>query len=304
MTADPPLSAPRWRIIAAFATVYLVWGTTYFAIGEIVHTIPPLLMTASRFLVAGTLLFTWRRFKAPAPPTWAHWRAAALISALLLLGGYGTTAWAQQRVPSGLTALLVSVTPLLMVMIDWLRPGGTRPHGAVFAGLALGGCGIVLLLGPARLEAARETSLGWALLCLCASLSWSTGSILSRQVKQAPDVFLAAGMQMLVGTVWLALAALIAGEPAHFSWAVVDAHAIVAWLYLTFAGSLAAFSAYLYLLKMSTPARASTYAYVNPAIAVFVGWALGHEVVNSRILFAASLLLGGVALITVWRDKK
>jgi drug/metabolite transporter (DMT)-like permease len=174
----------------------------------------------------------------------------------------------------------------------------------VIVGLALGVCGIVLLVGPARLEAAREANLVSALACLAASGFWATGSVLSRQAKQAPDVFLAASMQMLCGAAWLLPASALTGEFARldvaaFSWALIGG-----WGYLTFAGSLAAFSAYVYLLKVSTPARVSTYAYVNPAIAVFVGWFLGHEVVNGRILLAAALLLGGVALITVWRGRR
>lgn len=295
--------APRGRVIAAFAAVYLLWGTTYFVLGEVVHQVPPLFMTSMRFVVAGTVLYVWRRSQSAARPTREQWISSAWIGALLLLGGYGCTSWAQQRVPSGLTALLVAVSPLNMVLIDWLRPGGTRPHFTVFAGLTLGLAGVVLLIGPARLEAAKDADLVSTLACLVASLCWSTGSVLGRFAKQAPDVFLAASMQMLVGAVLLLAASAATGEFERLSVSMLTPGLLGGWLYLTIAGSLIAFTAYIYLLKVSTPARVSTYAYVNPAVAVFVGWALGGELVTPRILIAAALLLGGVALITAWKSR-
>lgn len=295
--------ATSGRVIAAFAAVYLIWGTTYFVLGEVVHEVPPLFMTSIRFVVAGTLLYAWRRSRGAAHPTRENWIASAWIGALLLLGGYGLTSWAQQRVPSGLTALLVAISPLNMVLIDWLRPGGKRPHGAVFAGLTLGLAGMVLLVGPARLEAAKDADLVSTLACLGASLCWSTGSVLGRQARQSSDVFLAAAMQMLVGAVLLLAASAATGEFARIDARVLAPATLGGWLYLTIAGSLVAFSAYIYLLKVSTPARVSTYAYVNPAVAVFVGWAFGGERVTPRVLTAAALLLGGVALITAWKSR-
>lgn len=306
-SSNEALSAPApvtsGRVILAFAAVYVIWGTTYFALGEVVHTVPPLFMTSVRFIAAGTVLYLWRRTHGAAKPEARHWMHAAWISALLLLGGYGLTAWAQQRVPSGLTALLVSISPVNMVLIEWLRPGGKRPGGAVFAGLALGVAGMALLIGPARLEAAREADLLSALACVLASLCWSSGSVLGRLVVQAPDVFLAAAMQMLIGSVLLLGASAATGEFSRLDPAILTAEAVGGWIYLTVAGSLIAFSAYVYLLKVSTPARVSTYAYVNPAVAVFVGWAFGGELVTPRMLVAAALLLGGVALITAWRGR-
>lgn len=300
----PAPHASQGRVVAAFAAVYLIWGTTYFALGEVVRTVPPLFMTALRFIVAGGVLYLWRRSQGASRPERAHWISAAWISALLLLGGYGLTAWAQQRVPSGLTALLVSISPVNMVLIEWLRPGGKRPAGTVFVGLALGVSGMALLIGPARLEAAREADLVSALACVAASLCWSCGSVLGRLARQAPDVFLAAAMQMLIGSVLLLGASAATGEFSRLDVSLLTTQAIGGWIYLTVAGSLVAFSAYIYLLKVSTPARVSTYAYVNPAVAVAVGWALGGEMVTSRIMMAAALLLGGVALITAWRGRE
>lgn len=290
-------------MLLAFATVYLVWGTTYFVVGEVVHAWPPLLMTAGRFAVAGTILYLWRRANGVPAPTLRHWLAASWVGALLLLGGYGLTAWAQQRVSSGLTALLVSVTPLIMVVVEWMRPGGHRPSLPVLMGIGLGLAGMVLLVGPARLEAARNADLISTLACAGAALCWATGSVLGRHAGQVEDSFLAASMQMLVGTVLLSGAGVLTGELAEAAQAPVSFPLVGGWLYLTLAGSLGAYSAYIFLLKVSTPARVSTYAYVNPALAVFVGWAFGSEVVTLRILVAAALLLGGVALITARKKR-
>ncbi len=298
--ASQPRAAaePTWRIALAFAVIYLVWGTTYFVVGQVVHAWPPLLMTAGRFVVAGSILYLLRRAQGAGKPTKANWLAALWISALLLLGGYGTTSWAQQHVPSGLTALIVAITPLTMVLIEWLRPRGNRPAPAVFVGLALGFAGMILLIGPARLDAAREAGLLPTLACAGAAVCWATGSVLGRQARQADDAFLAASMQMLLGSAWLTGAAAIAGEFSRIPEMPWTWELFGGWTYLTLAGSLGAYAAYIYLLKVSAPARVSTYAYVNPAVAVFVGWAIGGEVVTSRMLIAAALLLGGVALIT------
>ncbi|MGH8020816.1 MAG: EamA family transporter [Opitutaceae bacterium] len=294
----PQATEPAWRVALAFAVIYVVWGTTYFVVGKVVHEWPPLLMTAGRFLVAGPALYLLRRARGAMKPTKANWLAAAWISALLLLGGYGTTAWAQQHVPSGLTALIVAVTPLTMALIEWLRPRGNRPAPAVFLGLFLGFAGMILLIGPARLETARDAGLLPALACAGAAVCWATGSVLGRQARQAGDALLAASMQMLLGAVWLVAAAVAFGEFSRLPETAWRWELFGGWAYLTLAGSLAAYTAYIYLLKVSTPARVSTYAYINPAVAVCVGWALGGEVVTGRMAIAAGLLLGGVALIT------
>jgi drug/metabolite transporter (DMT)-like permease len=294
-----------WRVVLAFATIYLVWGTTYFVVGEVVHAWPPLLMSSARFLVAGTVLYAWRRTHGAPAPTRENWIAAAWVSVLLLLCGYGVTAWAQKSVPSGLTALIVSMTPLVMVAIEWLRPGGRRPAALVLVGLGMGLTGMLLLVGPSRLDVADEgVPLLPTLACAFASLCWATGSVLGRQARQSRDALLSASMQMLLGCVWLGVAGLLTGELEAARTAPLSLELFGGWLYLTIAGSLGAYTAYIYLLEVSTPARVSTYAYVNPAVAVFVGWLLGGEVVTSRMGFAGALLLGGVMLITLRRPRK
>jgi drug/metabolite transporter (DMT)-like permease len=305
--ADPPApipTSPRGRVIAAFATVYLVWGTTYFVVGQVVHALPPLIMTAGRFLLAGAILYGWRRAGGTPRPLTAHWLSAGAIGALMLLGGYGSTAWAQLQVPSGLTALLVSATPVVMVLLDWLRPAGTRPRVEDVAGLLMATLGMLLLLGPGRLGAAGDAPLLPVLVCVAGSFCWAAGSIWGRHVPQPGDVLLGVGQQMLCGSAWLLAAATVAGE-----WEILDVsrlgiEAIAGWLYLSLAGALAAYTAYVYLLHRCSAAQASTHNYVNPAIAVLVGWWLGGEAVTALMMLAGALILGGVAVIISSRGSR
>jgi drug/metabolite transporter (DMT)-like permease len=297
-------AASRWRIGLALAGVYVVWGSTYFAIGEAVRTIPPFLMASTRFITAGLLLYTWRRAAGAARPLPVHWKSAAVIGLFLILGGNGFVSWAEQRVPSGLAALIISITPVVMVLVDWLRPRGSKPGPRVLAGLAIGLAGMAILVGPARLEAARDADAFSTFMCVLAPTLWAIGSIYSRQVSQAPDLLLAAALQMIVGSGWLLLAAVITGEFADFAPAAITAGSAIAWVYLTLIGALVGYSCYIYLLKHTTPAVASTYAYVNPVVAVLLGWGIGGEVVTPRILFAATLLIGSVVLITAFKGRR
>lgn len=305
MPAEPiPAPAePRWRIATALGIVYLAWGSTYFAIGEAVRTMPPFLMAASRFLVAGALIYAWRRGRGAPRPTRVEWRSATIIGAFLLLGGNGLVSWAQRQVPSSLAALLVSGTPLLMVLLDWWRPKGTRPPGPVFLGIAVGIAGLVILAEPTRIDA-RAIPLVPTVTLVVASIAWASGSIYSRHALQSRDLFLAAAMQMIGGAACLALVGVVTGEVARVNASAFATPSVVAWGYLTLVGSLLAFSAYVYLLKATKPAVASTYAFVNPAVAVLLGWGLGNEVITGRIVFAGVLLIAGVAVITAFRGKK
>lgn len=298
-----PVPNARLRLGLALAGVYVIWGSTYFAIGEAVRTIPPFLMASTRFIVAGAILYAWRRAAGASRPEPVHWRSALVISVFLILGGNGFVSWAEQRVPSGLAALIISVTPVAIVLVDWLRRGGTVPGRPVLAGLALGLAGMAMLVGPARLEAAKDADAFSTFMCVLAPTLWAIGSVYSRQVCQAPDLLLAASLQMLAGSGWLLLAAGVTGEFAHFSFAAITRGSALAWLYLTLVGALVGYTCYLYLLKHTTPAIATTYAYVNPVVAVLLGWLAGGEVVTGRILFAAGMLIGSVVLITAFKKK-
>jgi drug/metabolite transporter (DMT)-like permease len=295
----------RARLITAFAAVYLVWGSTYLAIRFAVETLPPLLMAGSRFVIAGLIVLLWARWREGArPPTRTEWRVGIISGVLLLLGGNGAVAWAEQRVPSGIAALLVAIVPLWMVLLDWLRPGGRRPPAAVFAGVALGLVGLLLLVGPDALRGRANANTIGALVLVVASLSWAAGSLYTKFAPHASSGTVGAGTQMFAGGVSLVLAGVIFGEPAHVDLAHASSRSLLAFAYLVTFGSLIGFTAYVYLLAHTTAAKASTYAYVNPVVAVFLGWAIGHEPVNARTLLAAAVILAGVAIITVTRDSE
>jgi drug/metabolite transporter (DMT)-like permease len=289
----------RLNLIAAFAAIYLVWGSTYLAILFAIQTLPPFLMSGVRFLIAGSLLYAWARLHGAARPTHAQWIATGVAGALLLLGGNGLVVWSETRVASGVTALLVGIVPCWMVLIDWLRPRGVRPGAQVVLGLALGLVGLISLIGPdSLLGGGRADYLGVGAVLL-ACLSWAGGSIYSRHAPMPPAPFLSTAMQMLVGGVALSVLGLGLGEPWRVDPSAFSERSILALLYLVVFGSIVAFSAYVWLLRVSTPARVSTYAYVNPVVAVFLGWLLADEALTVRMLIAAAVIVSGVALITL-----
>lgn len=293
----------RGRLIAAFAAVYIVWGSTYLAIRFAVETLPPLLMAGARFGVAGAILMLWSRFRDPASrPTIGDWKTGLVSGALLLLGGNGGVVWAEQRVPSGIAALLVAVVPLWMVLLDWLRPGGKRPPALVFAGLALGLGGLALLVGPAEFSGHGEISVPGAIVLVLASLSWAAGSLFTQHAARSSSGMNAAATQMLSGGLLLVVAAFVAGEPSHLDLAHASSRSLLGFLYLVTFGSLVGFTAYLYVLAHTTAAKAATYAYVNPVVAVALGWSLADEPVTARTLVAAAVILGSVAIITIARE--
>jgi len=288
-------------VLAAFVALYIIWGSTYLAILFAIETIPPFLMAGIRFLVAGSILYVWGRARGAARPVRREWVAASVVGGLLLLGGNGAVVWAEQRVPSGAAALLVATVPLWMVVLDWLRPGGVRPTGRVVLGLAVGFAGLGLLVGPSDLGGGSIDVIG-ALVLVIGSLSWASGSIYARGAKLPSSPLLVNGMEMLAGGVLLVLAGLVTGEASALNLAAVSGRSLAALAYLVVFGSLIGYSAYTYLLGATTPARVSTYAYVNPVVAVFLGWALAGEPLTPRVLVATAVILGAVALITLSRS--
>jgi drug/metabolite transporter (DMT)-like permease len=296
-------SSNRTRLLASFLAVYLIWGSTYLAIRFAIETLPPLLMAGARFLLAGTIMFTWA-WLSGARPSRAHWIAGAIMGILLLAGGNGLVVWAEQSLPSSLTALLISMTPLWMALIDWLRPGGVRPSLPVAAGLALGFAGIVLLVAPwERGAGASALNLGGIALVLIASCSWAAGSLYGRGAKLPASPVLGTGIEMLAGGGVLLAAALLAGEAGQLHLDHVSARSGLAFVYLIIFGSIVAFTAYVWLLKHTTIARASTYAYVNPVVAVFLGWAFAGEQLTGRTWLAAAVIVAAVVIITTFRGR-
>jgi len=293
------MSQNRLRLVLAFLAVYLIWGSTYLGIRFAIETLPPFLMAGTRFLVAGSVLYLWARRKGAAAPSGVNWITAGVVGTLLLIGGNGGVVWAETRVASGLAALLIATEPFWIVLLDWLRPGGRRPGLAVAAGLLFGFIGVGLLVSPFDLiGGGRVDALGAAAVVL-ASLSWAIGSLYTARGARLPaSPTLATGMEMLIGGALFFPLSAATGEWAKFSLAAVSLKSALALLYLIVFGAIVAFTAYVYLLKNTTPARASTYAYVNPVIAVLLGWAFGGEAVTGRVVLAAAAIIAAVAVIT------
>ena len=287
---------PQGKLITAFAAVYLIWGSTYLGIRFAIETIPPHLMAAARFLVAGAILYVWARWRGAPTPNLRNWRASAVVGGFLLLGGNGAVVWAETRVPSGLTALLVAMVPIWMLVLETHpRLGGKRPRAAVVAGLVLGLAGLVLLVAPGKL-AGRVDPVGAGVLVL-GCLSWAFGSLHSRVADLPKSGFLAAAMEMLCGGALLLLFGLATGQAGQLSLAAISTRSFVALAYLVFFGSLIGFTAYIWLLGATTPARVSTYAYVNPVVAVLLGWSFANEPMTLRTMVAAAVIVSAVVVI-------
>ncbi|MFL5585346.1 MAG: EamA family transporter [Gemmatimonadaceae bacterium] len=294
--------ASRAQIIAAFASIYLVWGSTYLAIRYAVETIPPFLMGGLRFVVSGALLYAWARYRGAQRPSRLHWRNAIIAGGFLLLGGNGAVVWAEQFVPSGLTALLVSILPFWLVIIEWVRPPRRRPSGAVLIGLVLGFLGIIVLVGLGELGGRGDIRPLGALVLILGSLSWAIGSFWSRDAQLPESGLLTTGMEMLGGGVLLLIVGVATGELSDFDIQRVSAESIVGLAYLITFGSLLGFTSYIWLLDKVSPARLGTYAYVNPIVAVLLGWAVAGERLSARTVVAAVIVICAVALITTARS--
>lgn len=299
------MAASRGKLIAAFAAIYVIWGSTYLGILFAIETIPPLLMAGIRFSIAGLLLYVWARRGESAPPTRIQWRNAAIIGALLLVGGNGCVVLAERLVPSGLASLLVAILPIWIVLLEWARPGGTKPSRGVIAGVVLGAIGLVVLIGPSALHPANTGGIRIAgvILLTFASLSWASGSLIAQHVELPKSAPLATGMEMICGGAILLVLSLILGEPMRFDVSQISAKSFAGLVYLITFGSMIAFSAFVWLLKVSPPAHVATYAYVNPVVALFLGWAFAGERLSARTAVASAIIIGAVALITTARSS-
>lgn len=286
------LAPERWRVLLAFALVYSIWGSTYAGIRVALEALPPLLMAGARFVIAGLILTSLVRapvLRRSAP----DWRHAALSGALMFTVGAGLVHWAEQRVPSNLAALIICVTPPFMVLLDWLRPGGTRPSAVVLAGLAVGFGGMVLLVGAS--SAAGVSALGVAALTL-SGLAWAVGSLYTRYTG-AGGTLQGAARQLIAGGAGLLVLSVVTGDAARFEPAGLSLRALLAFGHLVVFGSVVAYSAYAWLLEVSTPARVATTAYVTPIAATLVGWLLLDEALSPTQSCGAAVILAGVFLM-------
>ena len=297
------MAKSRWLVFVALGAIYLIWGSTYLGIRIAIETLPPFLMAGGRFVIAGMIMLALQSRGGRPTVTRIHWRSAFVIGGLMLVGGNGGVSWAEQTVPSGIASLMIAAVPLWVVLLNWGAFDHEQPNGRMAAGLVGGILGVALLIGPDSLlgDGGMEPLGGAALVG--AALAWSAGSLYSRRAPLPSNPLYATGMEMLAGGALLFLVGTLAGEWAELDFSAVSARSMAAFTYLTLIGSLAAFPAYIWLLRNTTPARAASYAYVNPVVAVFLGWAVAGESLTARIFAAAAVIITAVVVITSGRAQ-
>ena len=298
-----PGHAPIW---IAIVILYVVWGSTYLGIAIAVQTIPPFLMAAARFFLAGSVLLIWsllREGRGFRWPTLREWRDSAIIGSLLLGGGMGMVAYGEQSVPSGIAALMVAMMPVWVAVLGRIFLGIRLPRLAV-VGIVIGFAGVLILIGPTLSgDADGFDALGLAALVV-SPIAWSSGSLFSAQRADLPrQPLVATGAQMVLGGVTLALMAVLAGEFGRLDPGAISVDSIIAFGYLTIAGSLVAFTAYGYLLRVAPLPLVSTYAYVNPVVAVILGAVILHEPIAPATALAGAIIVVAVALLVTARGR-
>jgi len=290
----------RVRIWLAMLAVYIFWGSTYLAIRYAVESIPPFLMAASRHCIAGLILFAWMRTKGTPLPKLSQWRVTVVMGLFLLLGGNGLLVWAEQRVISSVAALMIGSVPLWIVLVDSLRRGGKRPGWQVVAGVLVGFIGIVILINPfGDTGSGKEIDFLGAVALLFAALSWAIGSIYGREhhAELPREPLLATSMEMLGGGMGLLLVGTFTGEWNKLNLSTITSNSLLGLGYLILFGSLIAFAAYTWLLGVAPTPLVSTYAYVNPLVAIILGSLIADEPITPRIIIAALVIVGAVVLI-------
>jgi drug/metabolite transporter (DMT)-like permease len=296
---------PRpWKILLAFAIIYFVWGSTFLAIRVGVREVPPFLLAGMRFFAAGIVLYLWMRFSGTASPTRRQWASAALLALLIFVLDYGLLFWAEQRVPSGIAAVMMATIPAFMVLAEILILRTQRLTVRLGLALLIGLAGVAVLVsrsvsfGDAPIDAAGAIAL------VIAAVGWSLASALTRKLPLPESKVMSSGSQMLVGGILLSVTAAMLGEFRDFQIAAVSSRAWLALVYLIVAGSIIGFTAYVWLLHFESPTKVGTYAYVNPTVAVLVGYFLGGEALGTRTVLGTLLVLASVIVITTMPKKK
>ena len=290
----------KLKIWIALLTVYIVWGGTYLAIRYAVETIPPFLMAGTRFLVAGAILYIWRRFAGDPAPSRGQWLRASAVGLLLLLGGNGLLSLAEQKVASGIASLIIGSVPLWMTTLEAMRPGGVRPKFLGILGLTIGFGGIALLVAPSLLSVNPAASHPQGIIALlCAALFWSLGSIYSRHARLPDSSLLSTGMQMLAGGAGLYLVGAFTGEWHQLTLANISPRSWWGLLYPVLFGSMVGFSAYAWLLRSAPVSLVATYAYVNPLVAILLGSLFAQETLSMHVALSALIIIGSVVLINL-----
>ena len=292
----------RLQLVLGFFCIYILWGSTYLAIRYGVATIPPFLMGGIRFLIAGTLLYGWSRFRGGAKPDRHHWKNAAIIGTLLLVVGNGAVSWASQRVDSGMTSLLVATVPLWLVLAEVFQ--GRRPALLEWLGVGIGLVGVSILVMPSGDGLTPSVDRAGAAALMIGSLSWTIGSLFSRTARLATPASMASGMQMLCGGVFMMAVSVLKGEWSNFQLSSVSRVSILALFYLIVFGSIIGFSTYMWLLKVARPAAVGTYAYVNPLVAVLLGVMVAGEKLPPSATLAMVVILASVVLVSLSPSAK
>jgi drug/metabolite transporter (DMT)-like permease len=291
--------ASRLQIILAFATIYLVWGSTFLAIRIGVHQVPPLLFAALRFFTAGLILLVCTRGRRESLPTPRQWASIALLATLIFLINYGLLFWAEQRVPSGLAAVMLATIPAFTTLAEILILRTQRLTPRLALALLIGFTGVAILLNPfAQTSAVSQIDRAGAAALILSALSWSTASVLTRKLPLPPSKVMSSAAQMLTGGLLLALASTAFGELPRFHPAQVTPAAWLSLAYLIAFGSILGFTTYLWLLHRESPTRVGTYAYVNPLVAVLLGFFAAHEQLGPRTLLGSAFILLSVIVIT------
>jgi drug/metabolite transporter (DMT)-like permease len=290
------LSTRSWIALIA---IYFIWGSTYLGIRLAIQTIPPFLMVGMRYLVSGAVIYSWRRLRGDPVPTLKQWRSASIIGLLLLMGGNGALAWAEQRIPTGIASLFIATVPLWMVLLDAFRPGGRRSSWLVWVGVLVGLVGTILLANPWQTHTSSPALYTTGIIVLiAAALSWSIGSLYSRAAPLPSSPLLGTGMEMLAGSAGVFILGSLLGEWRGFSPVNISMESWAGLAYLVVFGSGIGFVAYTWLLRNAPTATVSTYAYVNPVVAILLGTLLLHEPLETIEIISAAVIIAGVVLIT------
>jgi drug/metabolite transporter (DMT)-like permease len=294
----------KTKVWLALLALYIVWGSTYLGIKVAIETIPPFLHAGIRFLISGIILVVWQRAAGQQMPTRKQWISTAIIGTLLLLGGNGLVAWAEQFIPSGVAALIIGSMPMFLVITEALRPNGLKPNWQAIVGLLVGFAGIFILVGPAEISgsASKLNPFGVAAL-LFACLFWSIGSVYSKSADLPKSSLMTTGAQMLMGSIGLFIVSLVTGELSNWDPAGVSMRSIYGLLYLIFVGSLIGFASFGWLLQNAPISLVATYAYVNPIVAVLLGSWLAAEPLEPHIWLASAIIIGSVIFINMTKPK-
>lgn len=294
-----PHKPSRISIILAFAAIYIIWGSTYLGIKYAIETIPPLLMSGVRYFIAGAIVYIIAIATGAKPPKLIHWRNTFIIGGLLVLMGNGGVALGETLIPSGIASLIVCMVPIWFVLFGWLFFKKGRPGLKTVIGILLGFAGIIILVGPQNIfHVGPGISISGVMIIVVGSIGWSIGSLYASKAELPSNHIITIGMQMLCGGFLLTIAGFIKGEYIQVHFDTISTHSLLAMSYLIVFGSIIAFSAYSWLLRVCPPSQVSTYAYVNPVIAVFLGWFFLHEHIDKFTLIGSSFIILALILIT------